>query len=103
VNLIEKIEAFEDSYKVTNNAKTKSAAYHLAMSSLSAGYSYDETKKLAEASSKVFFKLMKDTPEDVPMPRYSRKRYVEITMNLYSYLLTECYSDEKNTSDLFEL
>ena len=30
------------------------------------------------------------------------KRYVENTMNLYSYLVTECFSEDKNTSDLFE-
>jgi hypothetical protein len=102
VNLVDKIEKFEDNKRVYDNGKTKSASYHLAMTCLSAGLSLDETEEIAKASSNVFFKLMKDTPEDVPMPRFSRRRYVENTMNLYSYLVTECFSEDKNTSDLFE-
>ena len=103
MNILQKLEQFEESTRSFSNGKTKSASYHLALTCLSAGLTIDETEKIAKASAGVFFKMMKDTPEDVPMPRFSRKRYVEQTMNLYSYLVTECYSEGKNTSELFEI
>lgn len=105
MRLLELIENFENYYdmhdKAKKNARTKSASYHLAMSCVAAGYDKQETEKIAKASSKVFSKLMDDVPE-VVKKRFSAEQYVENTMNLYNYLLSESIFAEKDARELFE-
>ena len=45
MNLVDKIEKFEDNKRVYDNGKTKSASYHLAMACLSAELTLEETEK----------------------------------------------------------
>lgn len=105
MKILELIENFESLYKMDErekrNARTKSASYHLAMSCVAAGYDKQETEKIAKASSKVFSKLMDDVPE-VVKKRFSAEQYVENTMNLYNYLLSESIFAEKDARELFE-
>jgi phage/plasmid-like protein (TIGR03299 family) len=99
-------ETFPMVYKMNErdnrNARTKSASYHLAMTCIAAGYDKKQTEELAVASSKIFLTLMNDVPE-VVKKRYSAEQYVENTMNLYNYLLSESIFAETDAKELFEI